>query len=179
MAFFKLTEQQKLWHFNIVLVMVLGVLFIAIANPSSETFTCNENKVCTLKQTYVLPPLNRTKQFKLNIGCCIEPLEYNYSGKRNSWYEYSVGFDNRDGKPVKLFKRTFASTYYNDDPEESIYNDVLKNEIKLFEVYKKNPQIGYTLTSYAESGDFAFWLYAWVILMTVLMVWNILDKNKG
>ena len=179
MAFLKLTESQKLWHFNIVLILVLGILFIAKSNPTSETFSCNENKVCTLEQTYILPPLNRTKTYKLNLGCCLEPLEYRHSNKSKTWYEYRIGFDNRDGKSSKLFKAISASTNDARHPQESIYDYVFQNEIKLFEKYKKEPSRGFVLKSPAEPGDFAFWLYAWVIFMTCLMIWNIFDKNKG
>ena len=179
MAILKLTESQKLWHFNIVLIMILGILFIAKSNPTSEIFSCNEHKVCTLQTSYIIPPLNRTKQFKLNLGCCIEPLEYYNSGKSRSWYEYHLGLDNREGKTIKLFKAASVSTYSNVYPSESIYNEVFKNEIKLFENYKKNPTIGFSIQSPAEPGDFAFWLYAWIIFMTALMIWNILDKKKG
>ncbi len=178
MAFIKLTESQKLWHFNIVMVMILGILFIIKSNPASETFSCDEYKVCTLQTTYVLPPLNRTKQFRLNLGCCLEPLEYYHSGKHDSWYEYRLGFDNREGKTVKLFKTASVNTIHNIYPTISIYDDVFKNEIKLFEKYKKNPSIGFSISSPAEPGNFAFWLYVWVIFMTALIIWNILDKNK-
>jgi len=178
MAILKLTESQKLWHFNIVLVMVLGILFIIKANPTSEIFSCDGYKVCTLKQTYILTPLNRTKQFHLNLGCCIEPMEYYRSGKSKSWYEYYIGLDNREGKTIKLFKTASLSTYSYDDPRASIYNEVFKHEIKLFEIYKKHPSIGFRIQSPAEAGNFAFWLYFWIIFMTALMIWNILDKNK-
>ena len=179
MAILNLTETQKLWHFNIVMVMLLGILFIAKTNPTSETFTCNSDKVCTLETKYVLPPLNKTKTFTLNLGACLEPMEYRHTSKHSTWYTYNLGLDNRDGKTIKLFKRESGRQDDGYDYDSNYGYRIFNSEIDRFDAYKKNPSYGFEAVSKAESGDFAFWLYAWVILMTVLMVWNIFDKNKG
>ena len=178
MALIELSESQKLWHFNIVMIMILGILFIAKTNPTSETFTCNENRVCTLQTKYVLPPLNRTKNFTLNAGACLEPMEYRHTGKHSTWYTYNLGLDNRTGKTTKLFKRE-SGKQYSYEYEENFGYKKLINEIEGFNLYKKNPSKGFLAVSHAEEGDFALWLYTWVILMTILMIWNIFDKNKG
>ena len=91
MALLKLTESQKKWNRNIILVMILGILYIANANPTSETFQCDEYQSCTLTQTYVLPILNRNKKYKLNEGACLKTIEhYNITPINNQYRSLSL-----------------------------------------------------------------------------------------
>ena len=178
MALLNLTGSQKLWHFNIVVVLVLGVLFIAKTNPTSEVFTCNSDKMCTLERTYVLPPLNTKNSIRLYAGAYLEPIEKYHYSKHSSYYTYHLGLNNGLKKPQLLFK-VRSGKQITVGRDEDYINEIFKDEISEFNNYKLSPYNSFVARSKANLEDFAFWLYLWVIIMTILMIWNIVDKNKG
>lgn len=80
-------------------------------------------------------------------------------------------------KPTKPF------IYYNNKVNNSALTDeVDKNFLlyqKTFEQYILNPKNGYKLSSAADSTEFKILSIAWIVFISVLLLWYILDKKQN
>lgn len=162
--------------FFILSIFIIGFLFIWYKNPISEELQCNENYLCKVEHIFA-GNIKIENNIYISKNSSLSLTEkYHNSGKgAKSYFTYYVKI--MGNKPTKPF------IYYNYKVNNSALTDeVDKNFLlyqKTFEQYILNPKNGYKLSSAADSTEFKILSIAWIVFISVLLLWYIFDKKKN
>lgn len=140
--------------------------------PVSETMYCGNDLKCKIETTFA-PDVKFTKNIQISANSALE-LTKAYRRRGSFHHKYHLKIQNN--KKISPFIYYF---YDFSDSQDFDADDVLKQENKRFENYKKYPQIGYNISSLAQKGNFDLYSIIWSVFMGALLVWYIFDKQKN
>lgn len=167
-----------------LVLLIAGLIVLPLMNPLSETMTCSSDKVCKIKQSFWGGiTFNKRIKVKENTNFDIVEQRREIWGKRGSvrrvtstHFYYQIKINNKKIFIKPYIEDVFSGIEHNGD---NASRRLCAKELQEFYLYKNGEKPSYTISSGASDSELKFFAILWIVVMSVLLLWSVFDKDAG